>query len=97
MVLLVKVSENADTFCKIIGIKYRVLGQQLLVSVNYYFTITLHGIEFRAKCNGTVIICRTQADDAPIPLSRCFEEPVCSNTFTKSVGVKISQCKSAQL
>ena len=35
--------------------------------------------------------------DAPILFSRYFNVPACSDTFTKSTAVKVSQLKSAQL
>ena len=51
----------------------------------YYALIVL-----RAQCYGTVIICRTQVDDAPIRSSRYFEVPAYFDTFTKSSGVRVS-------
>ena len=43
------------------------------------------------------MICRKQVDDPRTLLSRYFEVPAYSNTFTKSTGVEVSQYKSDQI
>ena len=54
-----------------------------------------HEIVFDALYNGTVIICRKQVDDDPVLLSRYFEVPVYSDTFTKNAGMKVSRYNRA--
>ena len=66
-----------------------------LFPANYYSTFSYE--IFHTLCNGTLIICRKHVDDAVILLSRYFEVPVCSNTFTKSIGVKVWPHKSTLL
>ena len=47
--------------------------------------------------NVTVLQINRKQVDAPIILSRYVEVPACSDTFTKSNGVKVSRYKSGQL
>ena len=80
------------------NIAMKVSGRHPLVfcTVLQYRNIR-HEILFHVLYNGTVIISRKQADDAPILSSRYFEATQCSDTFTKSNGEKVSRYKCAQI